>query len=397
MALDAAAAQPLGKDRLFVHVVWEVLLACAVTAVAVALYALEPDTYRQPSLRHSLVWIVVILTLAIGVSLTVRAGVVNLAAGPVAVWSSNLFARHDYDGYAVAGAYAVGGALAAGLVLALLVCVFRVPAWAASLGLALLTVAVPLPYVPSLENAAHRSEKEIRIWLVCAIAVSLLGGLLMLARGPRRALSQYRIDGDPAGRPGPGPSLLAALTLVASCGLAGLAGIMHTLAMRQPVEATQLGITLSTAALAAVLIGGVSAYGRRGGVAGTVLGVFLVIALDKLLNHNTGYQLGLLGTAAMVLIAGLLVTRLIEWRTQPRPPKPTLLDPLSDPADQPIWPGENPANDGDTEPPWAVREPDEAPAPWAVPHQAPRHGAEEREGAGADIDPWDTPPTRYKV
>src|SRR5206468_1150206 len=75
------------------------------------------------------------LTLAMGLSL--RAGVPNLAVGPVAVASAVFFATHSNHGFLRTIAITLPLAAAVGLVIGLFTVLLHVPAWASSLGGAL--------------------------------------------------------------------------------------------------------------------------------------------------------------------------------------------------------------------------------------------------------------------
>ncbi|WP_412540781.1 ABC transporter permease [Longispora sp. K20-0274] len=294
------------------------------------LYKMAPVTFGANHLRSTAVLVAVLLLLSVGLSSTVRAGVVNLAVGPVALAAGYLFARHSDAGYVEASAFAFGAALLAGLVLALFVCAVRVPGWAASAGVSAVIVTL----------VASRHTAEIRfldppgkfgaIWLSGAVALSVIGGLLCLAPGIRRGFSRYRIDGDPAGRPGGGPALLAALTLIGSCLLAALSGILLALHLGAGVPTDGMQYTFQ--ALGAVLIGGVSAFGRRGGIFGTTLGALVVVLGVQILGLKTVSNGALLVAAATVLV-GLLVTRVVERFGRPRRVPALVGDPAA-----PDWP-----------------------------------------------------------
>ncbi|MBG6139224.1 hypothetical protein [Longispora fulva] len=328
MALDAPGAP--GKDRLFVHLVWEVLLACAVAGLAVTLYGLAPASFGAHNLRSLALVAAVLLLMSVGLSATVRAGVVNLAVGPIALVAGALFARHSDAGYVEAGVLAFGAALLAGLVLALFVCVVRVPGWAASAGISALILALVARLHTVEIKFLDQPDKFGVVWLSGAVALSVIGGLLCMAPGIRRGFSRYRIDGDPAGRPGAGPALLASLTLIGSCLLAALSGIL--LSLHAGASVASDGSQYTFAALGAVLLGGVSAFGRRGGVLGTVLGSLVVVLGAQVLAVQRIAFSDLLVSAGAVL-GGLFVTRLVERFGRPRRIPP----PIGDPA-APDWP-----------------------------------------------------------
>ncbi|MEV6523476.1 ABC transporter permease [Longispora sp. NPDC051575] len=429
MALDAPGST--GKDRLFVHLVWEVLLACLVTGLAVTLYGFASASFGGNSLKSMAVVAAVLLFLAVGLSATVRAGAVNLAVGPVAVASGYAFAAHSYAGYVEATLFAVGVALLAGLTLALFVCVVRVPGWAASAGLSVLIMAYFAGHHTStIDDLDYRPQTHGGLWLAGAVALSVIGGLLCLGGGLRRGLSRYRIDGDPAGRVGAGPALLAAGILIGSCLLAAASGVLLTLHLG--ASTPNDGLQHTFAALGAVLLGGVSAFGRRGGILGTVLGA-LAVTLGTQILAVKAVSASYLWVAGAAVLLGLIVTRLVERFGRPRRYPPTVGDPES--PDWPLgvgsgeavaaddtWPGGSPyakaSSDSWSGPATATLSapPVPPPAPGEPAGYDPRYGDDTSYGArpgetspfrpplgsdgpgqqgnGPDIDPWGTPPRR---
>ena len=70
-------------------------------------------------------------------------------------------------------------------------------------------------------------------------------------------------------------------------------------------------------ALGAALIGGTSAFGRRGGIFGTVLAVGLITLIDAYSDEaGLGWPSAALATVA--ILVGLAVTRLVERLGRPR-------------------------------------------------------------------------------
>ncbi|MCB1129351.1 MAG: ABC transporter permease, partial [Verrucomicrobiae bacterium] len=62
-------------------------------------------------------------------------------------------------------------------------------------------------------------------------------------------------------------------------GLAGLAGLIHAVMMRNANPSDLVGTELNV--LAAAVLGGASIFGGRGSVAGTLLGVWLIVVLNN--------------------------------------------------------------------------------------------------------------------
>jgi ribose/xylose/arabinose/galactoside ABC-type transport system permease subunit len=100
------------------------------------------------------------------------------------------------------------------------------------------------------------------------------------------------------------------LALVVSSALAAVAGVLGALQLGagSPVAFE----TQWLVALGAVLLGGVSAFGRRAGVFGTVLGVVLLVLVQRWLrldDHDAGAFTLVVGAA---IIGGLALTRFFE-------------------------------------------------------------------------------------
>src|ERR671913_2115967 len=136
----AGPADDRPRDRVWVHVVWEILLAAAVVGAALAVRAEDPAALTGTGLRDLLVLLAAGVLLGSAFALSLRAAVPNLAVGAVAVTAGTLtgwlVVEHEYD-WAVAALVTLGAAVALGLALAIVVVGLRTPAWAVGLGAAL--------------------------------------------------------------------------------------------------------------------------------------------------------------------------------------------------------------------------------------------------------------------
>jgi ribose/xylose/arabinose/galactoside ABC-type transport system permease subunit len=215
----------------------------------------------------------------------------------------------------------LGAAVALGLALGLVVVGFRLPAWAVGLGAALGLSAA------ALSMSAGRSMlldggPDLRPWAFAlaggAAALSVLGGVLGLLPRVRAAIGGYRPSVDAAAGRGGRPAVFAAGALVGSSLLAAGAGVLIALRLRAAVPDD--GLTLLAVAAAAAFLGGTSAYGRRGGVFGTVLAAgFLQLAALwlRLVQAQPWTRPALLGGA---IVLGLLVGRVVEAAGTVGPP-----------------------------------------------------------------------------
>ena len=378
----AAHRRPVARDRLWPHVVWEIVLAAGVVAAVFAVRHEDPRALSGAGLDDLLVLVAAGILLGSAFALSLRAAVPNLAVGAAAVVAGVLTAwlqaEHGYE-LRTAALITLGGAVALGLVTAFVVVGFRLPGWAVGLGAALGLWAaaqslsagrtLTLDGVPNLRDWAWPLA-------IGAAALSVLGGVLGLLPRARLTLGQYRPGGDAAAARGSRAGLTATAALVGSMLLAAGAGLIIAMGVR--TAAPDDGFTLLGTAAAAAFLGGTSAYGRRGGVFGTALAAgFLQLAALwlGLVEAEPWTRPALLGGA---IVLGLLVGRVVEAAGTVEPPPPDEADEDSGPETQ-LWdpygtgsfarPGADPYPTGGFTPASSYREgaepywPGQAPAP----------------------------------
>jgi ribose/xylose/arabinose/galactoside ABC-type transport system permease subunit len=312
---DPEHGQP-GMDRMSIHVLWEIVLLVSVVLVAFFFRRWHSSQIAGDDLKALLLDAASLGVVATGLALSLRAGVVNLAVGPIAVAAGLYFAEHSADGMASAlGVSALLGA-AVGAAIGLLVVIFQVPSWAASLAGALAAVVWIEKHPGPFTIDGYNPAKHAIYWYAGFAAISVLGGLLGLFKPVRRGLSRYRPVGDPARRRGVAAGAVAFLALAGSGLLAGVGGSLGALSART-VTASDRGALLSVLALAAVLAGGTSAFGRRGGVFGTLLAVTLLVLLIHY-GRAADWNMSPYALAAGAIGAGLVLTRLVETLGRPR-------------------------------------------------------------------------------
>jgi ribose/xylose/arabinose/galactoside ABC-type transport system permease subunit len=320
----AAHRRPVSRDRVWVHVVWEILLAAGVVSAVLAVRHEDAGALSGTGLRDLLVLVAAGILLGSAFALSLRAAVPNLAVGAVAVVAGVLTAwlraQHGYE-LRVAVLVTLGAAIALGLALAIVVVGFRLPAWAVGLGAALGL------YAAALSLSAGRSllladGPDLRNWAwplaIGAAVLSVAGGAIGLLPRTRATIGRYRPIGDPAAGRSGGAAMTAAAALVGSTLLAAAAGLLIALRVRAVVPDD--GLTLLAEAAAAAFLGGTSAYGRRGGMFGTVLAAgFLQLAALwlGLVEAQPWTRPALLGGA---IILGLLVGRVVEAAGTVTPP-----------------------------------------------------------------------------
>jgi ribose/xylose/arabinose/galactoside ABC-type transport system permease subunit len=317
---DPQVGEP-GRDRMAVHAIWEVVLLLGAGALTFLLHDAEPAALRGTQLKDLLLLGAEIGLIAVGVALSLRAGAVNLAAGPIA-YAGALYYADNVRG-TTASVLATTGitiAVAAGVgaVIAVLVAGFHVPSWAASLAAGfLLLVWIDQHRAEKVPGSAYDPRHQALYWFIGFAVLSLIGGLLGLVRSVRRNVGRFRPVSDPADRRGGAGGLMSAVALVGSSAMAGGAGVLLALDERS-VAPNQTALALTALALGAALLGGTSAFGRRGGILGTALAVTVIVLLTRY-SVAKGWNVALLAVGAFAVLAGLVVTRLVETFGRPRP------------------------------------------------------------------------------
>jgi hypothetical protein len=126
-----------------------------------------------------------------------------------------------------------------------------------------------------------------------------------------------RPTGDPARRRGPAVAVPVIGALLLSSVFAVGAGLLLAARSDAPVV-PGTGLEWTGIALGLALLAGTSAYGRRGGIFGTL---FAVAALTLFLDYadRRDFDISLFAIAAAVFAAGLVVTRLVETYGRPLP------------------------------------------------------------------------------
>jgi ribose/xylose/arabinose/galactoside ABC-type transport system permease subunit len=285
--------------------------------------------------------------LASGLALSLRTGTPNLAVGSIAALSAGLYVvLVDEAELAplVAALLALVAVLLLGGLLGLVAGLTSVPAWAVSLGGLALAQAVAFAVIDDPAGVVLRDElpglNRAAGWFTVFLVLSLGGAALFALPAVRRFFGAR--TGTGPGRFS-GARLVGALVgFVGSSALAGMGGIALVSQLRFYAPGS-FGLLWLLLPLAAVLIGGVSAFGGRGGIAGTVLGVALVTVtwrwvdielalanVDRWLNQSVAWLI-----AGLVILAGVGVSRLLEALAPVLPPAPPV--PLPSPPPPPPW------------------------------------------------------------
>ncbi|MBG6101103.1 ABC transporter permease [Micromonospora vinacea] len=325
---DPTHGEP-GRDRIGVHLWWELLLLAGLVVVSWLLWQEDPGAVRDGNLRTLLIDAVGLGLLVLAAGLSLRTAAPNLAVGPIAVAAALHYAEQGDRGLPESIGPAVAVAAVGGLALALAVVVLHVPGWAASLaGAAAVVVFIERRSAPVLVQGDYDPTSSAGYLFAGFAAVAVLGGLFGAVRAIRRLVGRYRPIADPAGRRGAVAAVVTAVALVVSTVLAALAGVLLAANDPGPVAPTS-GLDWTVLAIGVALLAGTSAYGRRGGVFGTLLAVGLVTVF-QVYAPERGWTLSNWVVGGVAFGVGLLATRLVETLGRPRAGGPERIEPVSD-------------------------------------------------------------------
>jgi ribose/xylose/arabinose/galactoside ABC-type transport system permease subunit len=299
------------RDRMGVHVGWEIILLFGVGVMGFVLRSADPEALKRPTLNTLLITGTALGLLALAAGISLRAAVPNLAIGPVTIAAALHFAENSDKGVVPvivqAGAVAAVGGAAIGLVIV----IFHVPGWAATLGGALGVVTYDLMRTaPVRVQGRFDPTGKATLYFAGFAVLAVLGGLIGAAPGVRRWLGSMRPHGDPARRQGAAVVLPVVLALVLSSVMAVLAGVLLASIAGGQVQPTT-GLEWTGLGLGTALVAGTSAYGRRGGIFGTLLATAILTMFIEYQNHKR-LDISTFAIGAVAIGVGLVVTRLVE-------------------------------------------------------------------------------------
>jgi ribose/xylose/arabinose/galactoside ABC-type transport system permease subunit len=294
--VSAAATPAQGASRHAVRLLtrgglglWLALLAIVLVAGYLSPGFLTPSNLLNVVRQASVVGIV-----SVGVTLVMITGGVDLSVGAVISFASVL-AASLMAGQATNIPLAIGAALLMGLVVGfangILVARWRLPPFILTLGMATVVYGVTQVYTGG--TAAGVVAPEFRQVLNARIGpvpvLAIVFGLVVLAGlaiQNRTAFGRrlYLVGANP--RAARLSGLPVQRTLVTAYALSGLAAAIAGLALlaRSGVSSTFAGQNFEFDALAAVILGGTTFKGGRGGIGGTVAGVLILTTTFSLVN-----------------------------------------------------------------------------------------------------------------
>jgi hypothetical protein len=219
--------------------------------------------------------------------------------------------------------------------------------------------------VPVLVQAHYDPRHNAYQLFAGLLAVAVLGGLFGAIRPVRGLVGRFRPVEDPARRRGTVAALVTGGAVVGSTVLAMLAGVLLAANGADRVVPDP-GLDWTALGVGMALLGGTSAFGRRGGVSGTTL-VVVLAGLFFAYVDAAGHEISRWAVAGAALAVGLVVTRMVETYGRARPA-------TGDPPDT------GPGGDPSTSSGWTLSGPETYGGPW--PPALPARSTED------PVDPW---------
>jgi simple sugar transport system permease protein len=281
----------------------EILLAVVLVVLMIGIGLANPAFWTLANFFDLLKAGVVTGILALGVLMVLISGGIDISFTAIAAFAMYVTFRVldavGGDGSLVGGiVLAVGLGSGLGLINACFIGWLRLPTLIVTLGTAGLIRGCPLAFVGTeiinrLPPAFVRFSRlhwfrqtlpsgetiGFSVTIVALIGVVLLVGVLLHFTVPGRSLHAIGGNAEAARRMGVPVTRMQFLLYGLVGGLAGLAGLIHAVTMRNANPFDLVGTELTV--LAAAVLGGASVFGGRGTVVGTLLGVWLIVILNN--------------------------------------------------------------------------------------------------------------------
>ncbi|NLS18748.1 ABC transporter permease [Rhizobium sp. P40RR-XXII] len=267
--------------------------------------------------------ITVLGIMAVGMTFVILIGGIDLSVGSVLAlammvmgWTANIAGLPLVAGIAVA----LLASAVSGLIVGLLVTLFRVPAFIATLAMMsaargvanMITDGQQIVGFPDwfMMLAIDRHFGVLTATVFLMLAVVAVAWVFLHFRSEGRML--YAVGGNPevARLAGINVQLVTIAVYVVSAVLAGLAGIVLAARLDSVQPSSGFGYELDT--IAAVVIGGTSLSGGSGGIGGTLIGVLIIGVLRNglnLLNVSPFLQQVIIGIVIVLAVGAETIRR----------------------------------------------------------------------------------------
>jgi ribose transport system permease protein len=290
-----------------------------------------PNFLKATNLRNIANQIAIIAILAVGMTMVIIAGGIDLSVGSMIALSSvvaallirNLAGAEEasHAGMLLCGAAAIAVCAALGLVNGLTVTVLRVPPFIATLGMMLeasgfaylLAEGHSIYQLPESAERLGRGADLLGIpnAVVLMVVVYGLAHVVMTRTVFGRYI--YAVGGNvKAARLSGVPVRSVILMVYVICGaLAGLGGVVTTSQFRS--GSPTYGNTSEMYVVAAVVVGGTSILGGEGKVLGTLIGAFIIAVIQNGMN-----LLGIQSDMQRVVLGAVIIAAVALDRFKPR-------------------------------------------------------------------------------
>ncbi|RWX81176.1 ABC transporter permease [Neorhizobium lilium] len=267
--------------------------------------------------------ITVLGIMAVGMTFVILIGGIDLSVGSVLAlsmmvmgWTANIAGMP----MPLAIVFALAASAVSGLLVGLLVTLFRVPAFIATLAMMsaargvanMITDGQQIVGFPDWFTmlAIDRHFGVLTATVFLMLAVLLAAWIFLHFRAEGRML--YAVGGNPevARLAGINTQIVTIGVYVVSAVLAGLAGIVLAARLDSVQPSSGFGYELDT--IAAVVIGGTSLSGGSGGIGGTLIGVLIIGVLRNglnLLNVSPFLQQVIIGVVIVLAVGAETIRR----------------------------------------------------------------------------------------
>ena len=267
--------------------------------------------------------ITVLGIMAVGMTFVILIGGIDLSVGSVLAlammvmgWTANIAGLPLAAGIAVA----LVASAVSGLIVGLLVTLFRVPAFIATLAMMsaargvanMITDGQQIVGFPDwfMMLAIDRHFGVLTATVFLMLAVVAVAWVFLHFRSEGRMLYAVGGNSEVARLAGINVQLVTIAVYVASAVLAGLAGIVLAARLDSVQPSSGFGYELDT--IAAVVIGGTSLSGGSGGIGGTLIGVLIIGVLRNglnLLNVSPFLQQVIIGIVIVLAVGAETIRR----------------------------------------------------------------------------------------
>jgi ribose/xylose/arabinose/galactoside ABC-type transport system permease subunit len=269
------------------------VIVAAIVVESAAFAAVAPQFLSVPNLVNVALSIAITGILAVGMTMVILTGGIDLSVGSVVALAGVVAAILADKGAGVAAAAlaAVGVGLAVGLFNGMTVAQFRVPPFVTTL--AMLTICRGLAFIATGGRAVGNlpeafgyvgKSRAAGVPLPVVLMLLVVAGGWFLLRHTVFGRHVYAVGGnrEAAFLAGVNTKRVTALTYVLNGLLVGLAGFV--LASRLGAGVPNAGVQYELDVIAAVVVGGTSLAGGRGSVVGTFWGAVFIGVLNNGLN-----------------------------------------------------------------------------------------------------------------